>query len=193
MLIWSGPPIANESSHGMRKDHEISFARCNYVRRLGDLQLESQDVEKILGEHAMENQLTCAFNRTRDAFVATNLRIADTHWTRLKGLLDTPPAGFDPGRGLWIVPCHGVHTLAMRYAIDVVFLDENLVVVHLEENVKPWRVTPVRTDAASVLELPSHTICNTQTQIGDAIEIHRLGTEGSGEPASGSKVGDCVQ
>jgi uncharacterized membrane protein (UPF0127 family) len=103
--------------------------------------------------------------------VASDLRIADTFWTRLKGLLDTGPAEFTFGRGLWIVPCHGVHTVAMRYAIDVIYLDENLVVVHLEENVKPWRITRLLTDAASVLEVPAHTIWNTQTRVGDEMEI----------------------
>jgi uncharacterized membrane protein (UPF0127 family) len=118
-----------------------------------------------------DQQKTYAFNRTRQAFVARDLDIADTHWTRIKGLLGTKPSEFAFGRGLWILPCHGVHTIAMRYDIDVVFLDENLVVVHVEENVKPWRLTSIRTDAVSVIELPSHTIWNTQTRVGDVIEI----------------------
>ncbi len=115
-----------------------------------------------------------AFNRTRQAFLAHEVQLADTHWTRLKGLLGTPPAGFSFGCGLWIVPCHGVHTLAMRYPIDVVYLDENKTVVHIEENLKPWRVAPIRMNAATVLELPSHTIWNTGTTIGDEVEIKRM-------------------
>jgi uncharacterized membrane protein (UPF0127 family) len=112
-----------------------------------------------------------AFNRTRQAFLASELRVADTHWARLKGLLGTTPKTFPQGNGLWIVPCHGVHTLAMGYPIDVVFLDEKKVVVHLEENVKPWRVTPVRMDAATVLELPTRTIWHSGTEVGDQIDI----------------------
>lgn len=115
-----------------------------------------------------------AFNRTRQSFLATDLAVADTHWTRLKGLLGTPREKFGSGRGLWIVPSHGVHTFAMRYPLDVVYLDEQSVVVHLEENVRPWRVTQVRTDAATVLELPRHTIWSTHTEVGDVIEIERV-------------------
>lgn len=115
-----------------------------------------------------------AFNRTRQAFLAHELAVADSHWTRLKGLLGTREDGFRFGKGLWIIPCHGVHTLAMRYTIDVVYLDEQQTVVHVEENVRPWRVTPVRMDAATVLELPSHTIWSTATQVGDEIEINYL-------------------
>jgi uncharacterized membrane protein (UPF0127 family) len=59
----------------------------------------------------------------------------------------------------------------MGYPIDVVFLDEKKVVVHLEENVKPWRVTPVRMDAATVLELPARTIWHSGTEVGDQIDI----------------------
>ncbi|MGI9101645.1 MAG: DUF192 domain-containing protein [Terriglobales bacterium] len=114
-----------------------------------------------------------AFNRTQQSFLATDVASADTHWTRLKGLLATKSLA--PGKGLWIVPCHGVHTLAMRYPIDVVYLDEQNVVVHLVENLAPWRVTSVRMEAATVLELPAHTIWSTHTQVGDKIEIESVG------------------
>jgi uncharacterized membrane protein (UPF0127 family) len=59
----------------------------------------------------------------------------------------------------------------MRFPIDVIYLDADKVVVHLEENLKPWRVAPVRRRAASVLELPGKTLNSTGTAIGDEIEI----------------------
>ena len=83
----------------------------------------------------------------------------------------TLPAGFRSGNGLWIVPCHGVHTFAMNFPIDVAYLDSNQVVVHVEHNLKPWRIARVSRKAASVLELPAQTLASTGTQIGDAIEI----------------------
>jgi uncharacterized membrane protein (UPF0127 family) len=112
-----------------------------------------------------------AYNETRETFLATELAIADSHWTRLKGLLGRRPDNFGPGKGLWIVPCHGVHTLAMTFPIDVIFLDEYRVVVHLEQHVRPWRITPMRLEAATVIELPSETIARTETRIGDHVEI----------------------
>jgi uncharacterized membrane protein (UPF0127 family) len=78
---------------------------------------------------------------------------------------------FRAGQGLWINPSHGVHTLAMRFSIDVVYLDGDKVVVHLEEDLKPWRVAPVRMRATSVLELPGNTLSSTGTAVGDEIEI----------------------
>ncbi len=122
------------------------------------------------------------FNRTRQAFLATELTIADTHWRRLRGLLGTKAEEFTFGKGLWIVPCNGVHTIAMRYALDVVYLDSDDVVVHLSENVQPWRITPVRTDALTVLELPAHTIWNTGTRLGDQLEI-KVSKDGDGAAA----------
>jgi uncharacterized protein len=121
----------------------------------------------------------CAFNRTRESFLATDLRIADTHWTRLIGLLGTTRERFITGRGLWILPCHGVHTFAMRFPIDVVYLDAHKRVVHIEENVKPWRITPIRMEAASILELPSHIVWDTRTEVGDSIEMVDAGQQGS--------------
>lgn len=112
-----------------------------------------------------------AFNRTRQAYLATDLSVADTHWTRLRGLLGRASDDFRKGSGLWIVPCHGVHTLGMGFAIDVIYLDREMKVIHVESDLRPWRVAPVRRLATSVLELPCRTATQTKTAIGDKIEI----------------------
>ena len=112
-----------------------------------------------------------AFNQTRGAYLATALAVADTHWTRFRGLLSLASDDFRNGDGLWIVPCHGVHTLGMGFAIDVVYLDHALTVIHTETQLRPWRIAPVRRHSLSVLELPSSTITATQTAVGDKIVI----------------------
>jgi len=112
-----------------------------------------------------------AFNRTRQAYLATQLSVAQTHWSRFRGLMCTDAAKFIAGRGLWIVPCHGVHTFAMNFPIDIIYLDGDKLVVHLEENLKPWRVARVSMRATSVLELPLDTLKSSGTRIGDEIEI----------------------
>jgi len=116
-----------------------------------------------------------AFNRTRRAFLATQLSVAGTYWSRLRGLMGAAATNFCAGQGLWIVPSHGVHTLAMRFPIDVVYLNEDGVVIYAKPNLKPWRVAAVRMGAASVLELPHDTLQATGTAIGDHIEIE-MGT-----------------
>ena len=110
-----------------------------------------------------------AFNQTRQTYLAT--AIADTHWTRLRGLLGTPSGDFRNGCGLWIVPCRGVHTLGMAFPIDVLYLDASMQVIHIERGLQPWRFSPIRVRASSVLELPSRTAAETRTAVGDKIEI----------------------
>ena len=112
-----------------------------------------------------------AFNRTRTTYLATDLLIARTHWSRFRGLMATHASHFTRGQGLWINPSHGIHTFAMRFPIDAVYLDRERIVIHLEEELKPWRMAAVRIQAASVLELPTGTIHQSQTVVGDQIDI----------------------
>ena len=112
-----------------------------------------------------------AFNRTRTTYLATELMIARTHWTRFRGLMATDTAHFRRGQGLWISPSHGVHTFAMRFPIDVVYLDRERIIIHVEEELKPWRLAAVRIQAASVLELPIGTIRESKTALGDQVDI----------------------
>ena len=116
-------------------------------------------------------QKVVAFNRTRHVFLATDLTVADTHWRRLLGLIGTPTEQFGPGRGLWIVPCRGIHTLAMRYPIDALYLNRDQIVVHLVEGLRPWRFAALRMEAATVLEVPANTLRETGTSLGDEIQI----------------------
>jgi uncharacterized protein len=99
------------------------------------------------------------------------LRIApaDTTFARLKGLIGRLRLRFD--EGIWVVPSSGVHTLGVLFPIDLIYLDEDRRVVHLIEHFPTFRVAPLKTQAASVLELPPHTIYSSQTQVGDQLEI----------------------
>jgi hypothetical protein len=47
-------------------------------------------------------------NGTRGECLVTHGRVADTMWTRLKGLIGS--GALEPGEGLLIVPCRSVHT-----------------------------------------------------------------------------------
>jgi uncharacterized membrane protein (UPF0127 family) len=68
--------------------------------------------------------------------------------------------------GLWMVPPKGIHSFNLGIAVplDLVYLDENCRVVQAVESFHRVRVLPLRTDAASVLALPAHTIYSSQTQ-----------------------------
>lgn len=115
-----------------------------------------------------------AYNKTQESFVATDVKVADGYFSRLVGLLGKTRRWARDGRGLWIVPSKGVHTIGMLFPIDVVFLDKHNVVVHVEEHLHPFRISKVSLKAASVLELPVHTIFRSSTRVGDHFEVAKL-------------------
>ncbi len=56
---------------------------------------------------------------------------------RLLGLLGRPP--LLRHQALWLLPCKAIHTVGMRYSIDVVFLDRQWRIVRIESYVAPGR------------------------------------------------------
>ena len=122
------------------------------------------------------------YNKTRETFVATEAVVADGYLRRLVGLLGKTKRWARLGAGLWIVPSRGVHTIGMLFPIDLLFLSKDKEVVHLQEHLRPFRVSKVTLKATSVLELPPHTIYRTGTQVGDRLEIS------SSQAASPQKV-----
>jgi len=111
------------------------------------------------------------YNKTRETFVATEAVVADGYLRRLVGLLGKTKRWARLGAGLWIVPSRGVHTIGMLFPIDLLFLSKDKEVVHMQEFVRPFRVSKVTLKAVSVLELPPHTIYRTGTRVGDQLEI----------------------
>jgi len=111
------------------------------------------------------------YNKTRETFVATEATVADSYLRRLVGLLGKTRRWARLGAGLWIVPSRGVHTIGMMFPIDLIFLGKEKEVVHVEEHVRPFRISNVSLKAMSVLELPPHTIYRTGTKVGDQLEI----------------------
>ena len=110
------------------------------------------------------------YNKTRETFIATEATVADSYFTRLVGLLGKTRRWAQLGKGLWIVPSRGVHTIGMLFPIDLIFLGKEKEVVHIEEHVRPFRISKVSLKANSVLELPPHTIYHSRTQVGDQLK-----------------------
>ena len=108
-------------------------------------------------------------NTTRDSLIGDRVTVADTSMSRMFGLLGK--SGLDTGEGLWIKPSSGVHTVFMRFAIDVIGLDKEMKVVKLWPDLVPYRVTSVSTKIRSVIELPAGQIVASGVQLGDRIAI----------------------
>jgi uncharacterized membrane protein (UPF0127 family) len=117
----------------------------------------------------MERRTYCVYNETRECFLSLNVRAADTIFSRLKGLIGRLRLKAD--EGIWVVPSRGVHTLGLFFPVDLIYLDENYRVIHLVEYFPSFRIGPLKTQAESVLELPTHTIYSSHTQPGDQLVI----------------------
>jgi uncharacterized protein len=63
--------------------------------------------------------------------------VARSFFARLGGLLVRPR--LCDGQALVLAPCNSVHTLFMRYAIDVAFVDKQGRVMRLVAGLQPWR------------------------------------------------------
>lgn len=114
------------------------------------------------------------FNQTRKTEVASHVEVAESFWSRTKGLLgrDSLPEG----RALWIlgsrfVACNSIHTWFMRFAIDAVFVDRDLRVRKIYRGLGPWRMTLPAAGAVSVFELPGGTLDRQTVEIGDQLHV----------------------
>jgi len=110
-----------------------------------------------------------ARNASLNKVIADRVGVAATRAARAVGLLSR--TGLEPGEALWIVPSRGVHTCGMKFAIDVIALDEAGTVIDCVANLKPWRLRLPRRGTAGVLELPEGQLEATGTQIGHRIEL----------------------
>jgi uncharacterized protein len=117
----------------------------------------------------MKRRAYCVYNQTRECFLSLNVTAADTIFSRLRGLIGRLKLRSD--EGIWVVPSRGIHTLGLLFPLDLIYLDEHYRVIHLVEYFPSFRIAPLKTQAESVLELPTHTIYSSQTQPGDELVI----------------------
>jgi len=110
-----------------------------------------------------------AINLTKKTWLATKVRKADNFITRLLGLLKRTNLG--PEEALWLMPSKGIHTIGMKFPIDVVFLNKTNRVLGIVPGMPPNRVSGIRLAGYSVLELPKGTIRKSRTEVGDQFEI----------------------
>ena len=108
-------------------------------------------------------------NLTRHTWLATRVKKADNFFTRFVGLLKRHTLG--PEEALWLVPSKGIHTIGMKFPIDVIFLDRNNHVRRLIPALPPYRLTSILLNTYSILELPKGSIAKSLTQVGDKLDI----------------------
>ena len=111
------------------------------------------------------------YNKTKETFLAFRVKIADSIFSRLIGLLGR--RSLTPDSGVWICPANAIHTVGMLFSFDLVLIDKDFKVVGLREMIRPFKITRPNFRAESVLELPSHSIFKSRTEVGDQLVIER--------------------
>ncbi len=110
-----------------------------------------------------------AINHTRKTCLAHSVIMADSFFPRLKGLLGKPR--LNPGWCLVLKPCKSVHTVLMRFSIDVLFLDRHGRALRLISHMPPFRLSGIVRDSHLAVELPAGTLAASGTKVGDIIKL----------------------
>ena len=101
----------------------------------------------------------------RDNEVLASLELADGRAARRKGLL-----GRDDFDGVLRLKARSVHTVGMRFPIDVAMCDSGGVVRKVL-TMRPWRVSILRPAASVVYEARAGTFRAWKLRPGDVLEV----------------------
>lgn len=105
----------------------------------------------------------------RESKILASIEFAHTPWRRAKGLLGR--ASLPPGEALWIRPCNSIHTFFMKFPIDVVFTDKNLIVCKVIRDVKPGRLLAPVWKASSTFEFAAGFLDQHPIREGDQLHV----------------------
>jgi|SRR4051812_41697895 uncharacterized membrane protein (UPF0127 family) len=87
-------------------------------------------------------------------------------FARMKGLLGR--RALEPGEGILLRPAGSIHMFFMRFAIDAIFCDNDLVVVDVARDLRPWRMA-ARRGAKQVIELAAGAAAGVRA--GDRLSL----------------------
>jgi uncharacterized membrane protein (UPF0127 family) len=102
----------------------------------------------------------------REGDVLAAAEVAATRRTRRQGL-----RGRDRLEGALVLrPCRNVHSVGMRFAIDVAFCDRDGIVLKTS-CLRPWRLSPFVPRAAFAIEAPFGAFERWNLRVGDKVEV----------------------
>ena len=104
--------------------------------------------------------------RENGRIVCDTVQVADTILRRMRGLLGRD--GLEPGYGLLLRPAWSIHTAFMRFPIDVVFVDHDLIVIRIQPSMRSFRTASCR-GAREVVELAAGECERRGLEVGDRV------------------------
>jgi uncharacterized membrane protein (UPF0127 family) len=102
----------------------------------------------------------------RDGQVLASLEVADSFFARGRGLLGRS----EVEGAMLLTHTRGVHSIGLKFAVDVAFLDRDLVVLHTLRLRRYWLALP-RLRTRSVLEAEAGAFERWGLKVGDRLEI----------------------
>ena len=102
-----------------------------------------------------------------NASVFANVEAMSSMASRARGLLGR--SCLPPGSAALLVPCASIHTCFMRFALDVAFLDENLRVLKICRNVRPFRMRWGARGSIATLEWNAGWLPPEKLAVGDCL------------------------
>lgn len=129
-------------------------------------------------------------HKKNNQVLAKEVLLSHSFFKRIRGLLGYKE--IKSHQTMWIKPCASIHTFFMNFPIDVIFVDQNLYVKSIVENIAPWTVInsfgktlsffqyyihPSTYDLknyfqkSSVFEFKAGTLSNYSIQKGDPLHV----------------------
>lgn len=121
---------------------------------------------------------TSALQAADGQWIARRLIIARSFGDRLRGVLKH--GALKPDTALLITPCSSIHTFAVPFALDAVFLSAQLRILRLAANIAPWRIRWAPRGTKHVIELPAGTVDSLQLQPGTFVCLRSSADESGG-------------
>lgn len=118
------------------------------------------------------NRIQITVNDDNYTLIADNGRVADTFWNRFRGLLGRDK--YCCGEALVIRPCTSVHTVGMKFAIDVLFVSAQNEIIHIIEDLPAYRFSPRIKNSSYVVELPAGRVALCELKAGHTLIINSI-------------------
>ena len=110
-----------------------------------------------------------AILRKGDAVLIPEVDVTSSFLERLRGLMFTQ--SIPDSYGLMIRPCNQIHMMNMKFPLDVIYLSGDGTVLHIDENILPWKIGKTVKQAVGVVEVNAGTCARLGLETGDKLTI----------------------
>jgi len=111
------------------------------------------------------------YNKTKKTIIVNKVRVADTFYSRLVGLLNKKSLSSE--EALLITHCQSIHMFFMKFSIDVIFVNKKNIVVGLVKNIKPFALSRIFFKASYAIEGAVGMIDKGKVEKGDVLILQQ--------------------